>query len=141
MPIERRDILFYLNEFWPHFLLKGLDRCDLDGKISDDLPVDLTHTRNLQKMSQDRRDRFKELLGHDAVTRPGLLVTTIKRGFVGKEKPFGFLIPENIAYDVLTDLCMREEIRLPKNAKKEVIADNLMIGLRITMDQSGLELE
>lgn len=139
MPVERRDILFYLNEVVPMLQMAA-------GDVSEYVPrslegtnlLEVAHTYDLSSGFHDRRERFTALL--KIPTSPQGVVFRGVRYSIASEKDFAFFIPEDVMKEVIIAACLREGIRLPRHGHKNVIAENLMVGLRITLNEMTLEI-
>lgn len=148
MPVEIREILFLLPEFQKELAAfddervarllsakriepKNIEQCQL---------IDVVHTRRLDDMAWERKQGFLLALGMErAPAERGLMILTGKRGFWGA-KQTGFFLPDRIAQDVLIAACRRNGIGLPRRGRKETFARDLMVGLRINLNDTGMEL-
>lgn len=141
MPLERREILFYLNEAIPILDAgRSAEAGNIPPFLDDGNLIEVAHTRDLSVGFHDRRQRLESLLGH----RPqcsGLVFRGLRRSIVGAGREFAFLVPDNVMITLLISACSQRKIRLPRDGTKDVIAPDLMMGLRITIQDDALSLE
>lgn len=144
MPLERRDILFYLVEI-QDILDSKTDKFGayLPKSFSSMSLSDACLTSNIKKISNERRAAFEPVIkaSEGAFSSSGVIFVCKKKGFMGGEKTDGFIIPEEKMLSGIISECSKRGIALPKQAKKEIIVDDLMIGLRIIKSDDSLTLE
>ncbi|WP_412033197.1 hypothetical protein ACLIR7_08910 [Nitratireductor aquimarinus] len=140
MPVEHRDILFFLNEVAP-MLESGRDLAAgyLPDWLHDASLVEVAHTRDLSGGFHDRRARFEGLL--KPIRQPGLVFRALRRGIFGGNRDSAFFVPEAAMLAILMRGCADRKIRLPRNGDKKVIAPDLLVGIRIVLDDETLTLE
>lgn len=142
MPIERRDILFYLPEIHSA-LIAGLEGDSLRSihiDINNMMLQEAMHTDERTQQFRERRKRMEALLKEPAVGA-GVLFRAVYKSVLGFDKPTGFFIPDPVMVRVLVQTCREQGIQLPRNAVKTVIVEDLYVGLRINIGDNNLELE
>ena len=142
MPIERRDILFYLSE-----VQKALeaDRQNYGSDIPKNLGAlqfNLALTsRNMSSVPGESAMLVRTAIREYAMNEPVAIFVCSKQGMLGAPKDITFIVPERKLADSLIKYCATVNIMLPKAGRKKLIVDNLMIGIRIDISDQSLSLE
>jgi len=118
MPIERRDVLFSLNETAP-LLARVADKYPLliPGDVSQLKIIEVMHTRDTSKSFHDQRTRMLALLT-EAPRDAGVIFRATRSAGLPGARTCGFFVPEDVILDVLLDACRSLSIVLPKRASK-----------------------
>lgn len=140
MPVERRDILFFLNEVRPMLdYSRDTARTHIPTWLDNASLIEVAHTRDLEGGFHDRRARFDGL-----IKRPhesGILFRALRQNIIGAKRDAAFFVPDNAMLAILMRGCHERKIRIPRNGAKKVIAPDLMVGIRIVMEDEKLTLE
>jgi hypothetical protein len=138
MPIEKRQVLFYYSEFWPYFLNNGKDMDEQLKHVSDELPHDACHTSKLKGLMGERRKFFMDYVERRDL-KPGLIILCRKKKLLPGTKETSIHIKDDVARELLINLCLSMNISIPKTADKNVITDDLCVGIEILYNNSGLQ--
>jgi hypothetical protein len=142
MPIERREILFYLNEVKSIFEReKVLFGSSLPRDISDCNLTWVWSSRSVSTASRDSAERLRDVIHRLDPANPVVVFSSFKKGLIGKGADEIFLVSEDIMREAFIRECARQSIMVPRKAKKEIAVDDLMIGLRIVKENDTLSLE
>ncbi len=139
MPFERREILFYLTELSVAVVSAAAALGVKLPKPEEVQILDAVHSRDFHASFHDIQERFRSIY----MTRnnvSGLMFRVATKGFFKREQVIGFILPDAVLEDILLAACRDKDIRLPRAAKKKVIARDLAVGFEMVFDLEGLVL-
>lgn len=139
MPFERREILFYLTELSVAVVTAASDMGVKLPKPDEVQILDAVHSRDFHSSFHDIQDRFRNVyMNRHNVS--GLMFRVATKGFFKREQVVGFILPDTLLEEILFQACRDKDIKLPRAAKKKVIARDLAIGFEMVFDLEGLVL-
>ena len=140
MPFEERHILFYLEEIYD-ILLDENDRIKkfLPFKLKTVTLLEVAHTSKIHTTLLEKRDLYSKVMQIPNDT-PSTLFYGVQKKLLN-EKEVGFYIPDDILVEILKDTCINRQISLPRGSERNVISDNLSVGLRIRLSGGSLAIE
>lgn len=141
MPVDRRDVLFSFSEM--NALLPRVA-----GKYTAHFPpalsalniLEVMHTSDVATSFHDKRTRMLTLLKRPAEGDGAIFRARRPAAIIG-EVIFGFFVPDSAMMEILLAECTALNIALPRRATKLIIAEDLNMGLRCTIDDNGLAFE
>ncbi len=139
MPLERREILFSLSEI--KTALMAIDNGIRKIPVTHDMTlIEAVHTRDMQTQFHVVRDRYAKIY-KDVMGKDGVMFRASQSGNFGMEKHAEFFVPEAVMLEAVLHACRDAKIMAPRTAHKEVITENLMVGIKFEVVQSALMLE
>lgn len=139
MPYERREILFYLSELVPAIVLAAANR-GIKLPNPDEVQIlDAVHSKDFHSSFHDIQERFRSIY----TTREnlsGVMFRVATKGFFRREQIIGFILSDAVVQEILLEACQAYEIKLPRAAKKTVMARDLALGFEMMFDLQGLVL-
>jgi len=143
MPIERRDILFYLHEV--QSALEVYRSIKNDSSIPRDiLSLSITWawtSRDIGRGARDAAEKLRAVIDKYNPSEPVVVFFYFKKQMLGGGRDESFVIPESVVKEALITACSSQKIMIPKESQKSLFVDDLMLGLRIEKGVSGFELE
>lgn len=137
MIIERRDVLFDY-ETAHQVLVTNYD------KISEYLPPETeiaklkeAYTVDVLLKHPDRYRQIMYLLGNPELKVSDVVFVFLRNNTV----EFAHYVPQEFLVEPFIQFCIERKITLPKQGKKSICAEELMIGLRIAIEYENLEFE
>lgn len=142
MPVERRDILFYLNE------VKDMIENDADlfdnrvPKNIDELNLSMVlHSGSMDGLTREERHGYLNAMQIANIQESCLIFVADKKGLLGKKKSEEFFLPDSMMVECFVRECSRRDIIMPRESRKTIIVDNMMVGMRIDKTTSSLEFD
>lgn len=141
MPKERRDVIFDLYET-NAALARLADKYSgvIPKNLSTASIVEVAHTRDSTKLTHERKSRMLDLL-KETPKEEGVVFRAAKKTGIMGEKAFVFFVPDAVTLEALLGACKRTEVILPKRARKIIIAEDLIVGLRFVLDDNALTFD
>lgn len=139
MALERREILFSLSEIKDALLV--IDNGTRKIPITYDMNLlEAVHTRDIQKQFHVVRDRYaaiyKDHLGQD-----GIMFRARHASPRGYDQHYEFFVSDADLLDAILFACRKAKIMAPRHARKTVISEDLLIGVKFEISQTALALE
>lgn len=139
MAFERREILFTLPEI--RDALMAVDGGMGQIPVHADMRlIEALHTRDNYKHFHVIRERFSNIF-KDHIGQSGVMFRAGGIGKRGHEEIYEFFVPEEIVLKALLYCCKKSRVMLPRAPQKNVIAEDLFIGLQFEIGHSALVLE
>jgi|GEM_PF-2413833 len=142
MPVEKRDISFYLPEIKDILI-------DNSGFFKSFIPRDLADatllwawtSRTLYRAFREKNEKMTRILKEYEVTEPVIIFGYYKKGILGRGREDVFVVPEILIKDALVAQCIKKNITIPKNFDKEVTTDDVVINLSIGIGSQEMRFE
>ncbi len=139
MAIERREILFSLAEIKDALL--AIDTGDRSIPLTYDMNlIEAVHTRDIHKQFHGVRDRYAKIY-KDHLGKDGIMFRAAHAGWRGYDQYYEFFITDDTMLRAILFACKKAQIMTPRNARKQVIAEDIFIGVKFEIAQAALVLE
>jgi hypothetical protein len=139
MAVERREILFSLAEVKDALL--AIDTGDRSIPLTYDLNlIEAVHTRDIHRQFHVVRDRYANIY-KDHLGKDGVLFRAAHSGPRGYDQYYEFFIPDDTMLRAILFACKKAKIMAPRSAQKQVIAEDIFLGLKFEIAQNALVLE
>lgn len=139
MPLERREILFSLDEIKDALMV--IDSGTRRIPITYDMVLsDAVHTRDIHKQFHVVRDRYAKIY-KDSLGKDGIMFRASHNGPRGYDQHYEFFVSDADMLEAILFACRKAKIMAPRLARKTVVAEDLFIGIRFEIAQTALVLE
>lgn len=139
MAIERREILFSLNEIKDALLV--IDNGARRIPVTHDMNlIEAIHTRDLSKQFHVVRDRYTNIY-KDNLGKDGIMFRARHSGLLGYDRHYEFFVTDSDMLDAILFACHKAGIMAPRPAHKIIVAEDIFIGIKFEVRQTTLMLE